>query len=99
MVFDGQLSNALTWLIFEVEDGHYVIRKIKDGKHSHFGESLGKIAQIKNCQYVFHRASPMSCGSLWFFLCIPTAQSGKEAPQTGVHRLSTEPPGLDLSRL
>lgn len=60
-------SQTLTWLIFEVEDGHYVIRKIKDGEHSHFGESLGKIAHIKNCQYVFHRASPMSSGSLLFF--------------------------------
>lgn len=53
-------QNKLTWLVFEVEDGDDVVSKIKYGKHSHFGKSLGKIAQIKNCQDV-HVACLISC--------------------------------------
>lgn len=50
-----KVRNTLTWLILEVEDGHDVISEIKHRKQSHFSESLGKIAQIKNCQH-FHVA-------------------------------------------
>lgn len=43
---------SLTWLILEVEDGHDVIGEIKHWKHSHFGEDLGKFAQIQNRQHL-----------------------------------------------
>lgn len=43
---------SLTWLILEVEDGHDVVGEIKHWKHSHFGEDVGKIAQIQNGQHL-----------------------------------------------
>lgn len=43
---------ALTWLILEVEDGNDVIGEIKHWKHSHFGEDLGKFAQVQNRQHL-----------------------------------------------
>lgn len=43
---------SLTWLILEVEDGHDVIGEIKHWKHSHFGEDMGKLAQIQNGQHL-----------------------------------------------
>lgn len=67
----------LTWLILEVEDGHDVISEIKHRKHSHFGENVGKIAQIKNRQH-FHDVCLVTSE---LFLC-PTAQSGSESPPT-----------------
>lgn len=77
------MSSTLTWLIFEVEDGHDVVSQIKHRKHSHFGESLGNIAQIKNCQHV--HAAGLSCVSVLFRLR-SLEDPPKPAPPTVRHR-------------
>lgn len=81
-IISRKVSSTLTWLIFEVEDGHDVVSEIKHWKHSHFGESLGNIAQIKNCQHV--HVAGLSCVSVLFRL----RSLDRKTPQKPVRRLS-----------
>lgn len=81
-IISRKVSSTLTWLIFEVEDGHDVVSEIKHRKHSHFGESLGNIAQIKNCQHV--HVAGLSCVSVLFRLR-SLEDPPKPGPQTVRH--------------
>lgn len=82
-IISRKVSSTLTWLIFEVEDGHDVVSQIKHRKHSHFGESLGNIAQIKNCQHV--HVAGLSCVSVLFRLR-SLEDPPKPGPPTVRHR-------------
>lgn len=100
-IISRKVSSTLTWLIFEVEDGHDVVSEIKHRKHSHFGESLGNIAQIKNCQHV--HVAGLSCVSVLFRLR-SLEDPPKPGPQTVRHSkppppLPHPPYGLDCERL
>lgn len=99
------MSNTLTWFVLEVEDGYDVISEIKHRKHSHFGESLGQIAQIKN-RHNIHVASLTTSESLFLFLFLfyyyyyySNCAVWIGSPPNPVHRRSTKPPGLDSESL